>query len=139
MYWNKKKKDKDKKKHKYNAKEIIIDGIKFPSTREGRMYSMLKKFKVPFEMQVHFEVQPKFQDAEGKNIRSIYMLIDFVVPYKSSYLYIDVKGVVTPAATLKFKMLKYKLKQQGNRDKVFLPSTNKEVDDLVIKISNQLI
>jgi hypothetical protein len=139
MYWNKKKKNKDEKKHKYNAKEVIIDGIKFPSTREGRMYSMLKKFKVPFEMQVHFEVQPKFQDSQGNNIRSIYMLIDFVVPYKGIYLYIDVKGVVTPAATLKFKMLKYKLKQQGNRDKVFLPSTNKEVDDLVIKISNQLI
>lgn len=130
---------KKKKKHKYNAKKVIIDGIEFDSTREGRMYSMLKKFNIPFEMQVKFEVQPKFRCPDNNGIRSIYMLIDFVVPYSGAYLYIDVKGMITPDAAIKFKMLKYKLKKQGNRDRVFLPSTNKEVDDLVIKISNQLI
>jgi hypothetical protein len=135
MIWNKKK----SKKHKYNAKKIIIDGITFDSTREGRMYSMLKKFNIPFERQVKFELQPKFRCPDDNGIRSIYSVIDFRVPYKEGFLYIDPKGIITPDAAIKFKMLKYKLKQQGNRDRVFLPSTNKEVDDLVIKISNQLI
>ena len=133
MSWNK------KRKHKYNAKKVTIDGIEFDSKREGRMYSMLKKFNIKHQLQVKFEVQPKFRDAEDSGIRSIYLVVDFVVPYKGGYLYIDTKGIVTPDAAIKFKMLKYKFYQQGNRDRVFLPSTNKEVDDLAIKISNQLI
>ena len=133
MYWNK------KKKHKYNAKKVTIDGIEFDSKREGRMYSMLKKFGIKHQMQVKFEVQRKFRDADDNGIRSIYLVVDFVVPYKDGYLYIDTKGIVTPDAAIKFKMLKYKLYKQGNRDRVLLPSTDKEVDDLVMKISEQLI
>jgi len=128
-----------KKKHKYNAKKVVIDGIKFDSTREGRMYSMLKKFNIPFEMQYKYEVQPKFRCSDDKGIRSIYMLIDFRVPYNGYFLYIDPKGMITPEAKIKFKMLKYKLMLDGNKDKVFLPSTNSQVDSLVIKISNNLI
>lgn len=128
-----------KKKHKYNAKKIVIDGITFDSTREGRMYSMLKKFNIPFEMQVKYEVQPKFRCAEDNGVRSICMFLDFVVPYKGNKLIVDVKGVVTPEAKVKFKMLKYKLMLEGNKDRVLLPSTDKEVDSLVIKISNNLI
>jgi len=128
-----------KRKHKYNAKKVTIDGVLFDSKREGRMYSMLKKFNIPFETQVKVEVQPKFRCADDVGIRSIYMLVDFKVPYKGNFLYIDVKGIVTPDAAIKFKMLKYKLMLEGNTDKVILPSTDKGVDSLVIKISNNLI
>ena len=128
-----------KRKHKYNAKKITIDGVKFDSKREGRMYSLFKKFNIPMEMQSKVELQPKFRCAEDVGIRSIYMLVDFKVPYKGNFLYVDVKGMITPDAAIKFKMLKYKLMLGGNADKVFLPSTDKEVDSLVIKISNNLI
>ncbi len=126
MIWKKKKKEK---KNKYNAKKVTIDGIEFDSTREGRMYSMLTKFKIPFEMQVVFELQPKFKCPDDHGIRSIYMKIDFVVPYKGTYLYIDVKGVTTPVAAMKFKMLQYKLKQRGNRERVFLPNTKQQGEE----------
>ena len=63
MYWNK------KRKHKYNAKKVTIDGIEFDSKREGRMYSMLKKFNIDHQLQVKFEVQPKFRDAEDSGRR----------------------------------------------------------------------
>ena len=131
MSWN--------RKHKYNAKKVTIDGIKFDSKREGRMYSMLKKFNIPMEMQVKYEVQPKFRDAKDEGIRSINLIVDFKIPYNGYYLYIDTKGIITPDAAIKFKMLKYKLMLEGNKDRVILPSTDKEVDSLVIKISNNLI
>ena len=127
------------RRHKYNAKKVTIDGIQFDSKREGRMYSLLNMFKIPFEMQVHTEVQPKFRCPDNKGIMSIYLLVDFVVPYKGHFLFIDTKGIITPDAAIKFKMLKYKLMLEGNNDKVILPSTDKEVDDLAIKIKNKLI
>ena len=103
------------------------------------MYSMLKKFNIPLEMQFRVILQEKFKCSEGKTIQPISSYVDFKVPYQGINLYIDTKGVITKDAALKFKMLKHKIMLEGNKDRVFLPSTDKEVDSLVIKISNNLI
>jgi hypothetical protein len=128
-----------KKKNKYNAKKVLFNGVLFDSKRELRMYQMFKKHNIPFEMQYKVVLSPSFKDAANTTVKQIYMKVDFVVPYNDIKLYIDTKGVVTPDANNKFKLLKYKIYQEGNKDLVFLPNTNKKVDDLVIKISNNLI
>lgn len=55
---------KTKKKNKYNAKKVVIDGIKFDSNKEGEYYKDLKMAKksgelIAFYMQVLFRLPGK--------------------------------------------------------------------------------
>lgn len=71
------------KKNKYGNKKIVIDGIKFDSKKEGKKYLQLKIMKrggqiKNFELQVKFELQPKFE-KDGYKYRAIVYRADFVV------------------------------------------------------------
>lgn len=98
---------------KYHNKKVEIDGIVFDSKKEGNYYCELKILKMAgkvkdFELQVPFELQPKFK-YEGKTIRAIKYVADFVVTYPDGLkVVVDTKGFRTKDYLLKRKMLLYK-------------------------------
>ncbi len=100
------------RKGKYNNRKVTIDGITFDSAKEGDYYCQLKMLRMAgqikdFERQVPYELQPKFKH-EGKTIRAIKYIADFVVIYPDgSEEVIDVKGEPTDVYLLKRKMLLY--------------------------------
>lgn len=99
--------------NKYCAKKTRIDGITFDSKKEADYYCELKMRRMlgevkDFDLQVPFELQEKFR-YNGKAIRAIVYVADFVVTYKDGTKeVIDVKGYRTEGYLLKKKMLLYK-------------------------------
>ena len=99
-------------KNKYRNNPIVIDGIRFDSTKEGHRWcelQTLQKAGVISELQrqVKFELQPAFYH-NGKKIRPIQYIADFVYNDESKQQIVeDVKGVKTQEYKLKKKMMQY--------------------------------
>jgi len=109
---------KRKKKHKYNAKKIIIDGIKFDSIKEGRRYEDLKLMVRSgdisnLELQPVILLQPGFI-CHGKRIRKITYKADFKYIENGKIIIEDVKGCKTAVYRLKWKMAQYQYRDKEN-------------------------
>lgn len=90
-------------KSKYGAKPVIIDGIRFASTKEGNRYSELRLLERAGVI-TQLDIQPKFPlSIDGKHICNY--LGDFVYFENNARVVEDVKGVKTPVYRLKRKML----------------------------------
>ena len=95
--------------NKFNAKTIIIDGIKFQSIKEGNYYKQLllqKKAKNESDRVVHIELQPRFDIiVNGKKIG--FYKADFKTTYADNRIEIvDVKGLKKGSAYQLFKIKK---------------------------------
>ena len=93
--------------NKYNAKPIVIDGIRFDSTGEGRRYSELKLL-LKAGIISKLELQPVYllQEAfthKGKKHR--------VINYKADFRYIE-NGEIITEDFKGFKTNTYKLKKK---------------------------
>lgn len=89
---------KIKPKNKYRAKQVIIDGIKFPSIKEGTRYSQLKLMeKAGIVTELRLQVNYKLSVC---NYRA-----DFVYKRDGLEIVEDTKGVKTPIYKLKKKMM----------------------------------
>lgn len=100
------------KENKYHNKKCIIDGICFDSKKEGYRYLYLKELENKgiiscLDRQVSYELQPSFK-FEGKIIRSIRYVADFVYIKNDKWVVEDVKGVQTDIYKLKKKIMLYK-------------------------------
>ena len=96
------------KKHKYNAKAIVIDGIKFSSKKEGQRYSQLKLqehcgFIKDLKLQPVFVLQEGFEH-DGKKERPIKYVADFAYEKNGRTIVEDAKGMRLPAYKIKRKM-----------------------------------
>lgn len=90
-------------KHKYRAKPVTIDGIRFASQAEGKRYLELKVLEAAGEI-THLELQPKYTIViNGVKICSY--LADFRYRTKEGAVTEDVKGAITPVYRLKKKMV----------------------------------
>ncbi len=101
------------RKHKYKAKAVEADGLKFPSKAERSYYFKLKEMKKrglikDFECRPKppYVLQEKFKHPISGNIQAITYTPDFLIRmHDSSQDYIvDVKGQSTEAARLRRKM-----------------------------------
>ena len=98
---------------KYRAKKEVVDGITFASRKEAKRYRELKLLLAAGEihnlrMQVPYELIPH-QKIDGKVVElACKYYADFVYEYKGSLVVEDVKGVKTPAYTIKRKLMLYK-------------------------------
>jgi hypothetical protein len=70
----------------------------------------------------------------GKAIRPITMIVDFVLRINGCEYYVDTKGFATETSKLKYKMLKFQLKDESNTDVVWLHS-QKEIKEFVNKVN----
>ena len=98
-------------KNKYRNNPIIIDGIRFDSTKEGHRWCELQTLQKAgvisdLQRQVKFELQPAFY-FQGKKIRPIQYIADFVYNEGKEQIVEDVKGVKTQEYKLKKKMMQY--------------------------------
>lgn len=94
------------KPNKINARKFAVNGIEYDSIREAKFAQALIKAGIPFEHQVEFILQPSFK-IEGESIQDIAIIVDFVV---DGQFIVDVKGYIMPVFSIKWKMLKYNLK-----------------------------
>jgi hypothetical protein len=94
-------------KTKYNSKKVVIDNINFSSKLEARFYVFLKDLVENLELQIPFELQPKYKLGK-KTIRPISYVADFKFRFKGLTYVIDSKGMETPVYKIKYKMLMYK-------------------------------
>lgn len=88
------------KQHKYNAKAVIVDGIRFSSKKEAKYYNGLKLAKQSGELS-YFLRQVPFDLPSGIKYR-----VDFVEFWKNGEIrYVDVKGFKTKEYILKKKLV----------------------------------
>lgn len=95
-------------------------GIVFDSKWEMEVFKLLKQFAPNnyfVHRQVAFVLQPKFKSADGKAVREISYIADFVlceseqppteIPLPTSCIVIDAKGHITDIFKIKNKMFMY--------------------------------
>jgi len=116
-------------KSKYGNRKKIINGVKFDSELEAYCYNMLNILKIDFEFQKTIVLIEKFR-FEGKTIRETTAIVDFVINNNGQTIYLDTKGFATEVSKIKYKMLKYQLKDIENNRVVWLHS-KKEVTDFI--------
>lgn len=95
-------------KSKYNAKKIIVDGIKFDSEAESDYYIYLKYQKkigkvTDFELQPVFILQEGFTKHGEKHLPIKYIADFRVIFPDGSTEIIDIKGMLTPEFKIKYK------------------------------------
>lgn len=118
-----------------NATKVVVDGVKFDSRLESWFYGRLKMFGIAFEHQKTYVLQPKFRFL-NENIRAIEIVVDFYLPGPN--VIIDTKGWQTADNKIKIKMLKYHLVNSDhycNPPQIFLPSSQKECDAILLKLN----
>jgi len=99
-------------RHKYRAKPVVIDGIKFASTKEGDRYLDLKMLRSADVIR-DIELQPEFLiEIEGVKIkyrsgRQVRYVADFrYFDIEKGYSVVeDVKGYRTPVYKLKLALM----------------------------------
>lgn len=97
----------------YNTARRTFDGIVYDSELEMKF---MRDYVTPklqsgeiikVERQIEYELQPSFR-REGKLIRAIKYVADFVVTYADGHeIVIDIKGMADPKALIKRKMFWY--------------------------------
>lgn len=112
--------------NKYHAKSVVIDGIKFPSGKEGARFLHLQELEKRGEIsnlrrQVRFELLPaaykdvvKHLKTKDKVVRRLFLnpvsyVADFVYEKDGQTVVEDTKGYKTPEYVIKKKMM-YALK-----------------------------
>lgn len=100
---------------KYHARKTEIDGIVFDSRKESERYAELKLLERAHRirslvLQPRFELQEGFTNAEGKKIRPITYIADFMYYDCDTGTYVveDVKGMKTDTYKIKKKLFEYK-------------------------------
>jgi hypothetical protein len=97
-----------KKTHKYRAKAMTIDGIRFDSKKEAKRYIELKMLEKAGKIK-ELKLQPVFLLQEGfhRNGKAIRQ-----ITYRADFEYIDEKGQKVVEDVKGFKTDVYKLKKK---------------------------
>lgn len=100
-------------KFKYQNQPVEIDGIRFPSKKEGKRYGELKLLEragliTDLRLQVPFELVPAQKGGLRKELPIAY-IADFVYMENGKQVIEDVKGVRTRDYIIKRKLLKFLL------------------------------
>jgi hypothetical protein len=109
------------KRSKYGNKKLEVDGVKFDSKLELFCHDLLTKMKFEFEFQKKIILIDGFR-YNKKAIRPITLTVDFVVKNNDIDYYIDIKGFATDVSKIKYKMLRYQLKDNPKTDVLWLHS-----------------
>lgn len=101
------------KQSKYHAQKTEVDGITFDSKKESRDWKNLCTMEASglisnLRRQVSFELQPKYTTKDGRKIRAISYVADFVYERNGTTYAQDSKGMKTDVYKLKRKMFEYK-------------------------------
>lgn len=129
---------------KYPRDVIHTKDDKFDSGLECYCYYRFKEEGINFDFQVKYIIQERIKlkkenyfTENGKTrrvIAAITLTPDFIA-YKDDIIYIiDTKGHQTPQNKLRFKMLRGKFARENKQYKILLPSSAKEVEEVIQKL-----
>jgi hypothetical protein len=97
--------------NKYGNRKVVVDGVKFDSTKEANRFCELKLMQrggviSRLQLQPVFVILDKGVDWEGKAIRGIKYKADFMYHDNEDRVMVveDVKGYKTDVYTMKKKM-----------------------------------
>ena len=101
------------KESKYHNKKVEVAGQTFDSKKESRDWLRLKSMEDSgliknLRCQVPFELQPKYTTKDGRKIKPINYVADFVYERDGCTYVQDSKGVRTDVYKMKRKMFEYK-------------------------------
>ena len=101
------------KESKYHNRKVEINGQTFDSKKESRDWFKLKSMEDSgliknLRCQVPFELQPKYTTRDGRKIRAITYVADFVYERDGTKYVQDSKGMRTDVYKMKRKMFEYK-------------------------------
>lgn len=102
--------------NKFHAKRFEYNGTVYDSKKEAKRASVLEqqeKYGIikNLQKQVKFELQPAYTNNQGKKIRAIQYIADFVYEQDNKIYVEDVKGsrkTLTDAYKIKRKLFEYK-------------------------------
>lgn len=102
--------------NKYHAQKTEVDGITFDSKKEAKRYALLKQLErfgmiSDLRRQVPFELQPGYTNNQGKKIRAITYVADFVYVENGKQIVEDTKGFKTKEYQIKRKLFEYRFPQ----------------------------
>lgn len=120
------------KRNKYGNKKVVTEGGSFDSKLEKYLHDRLTILKIDFQFQVKYNLVPKF-NFHGENIREMNSIVDFEIKHNGMVYIVDTKGFSNDVAPIKYKLLKYKLKDIPNVRILWLKD-KKEVDGFLINI-----
>jgi protein associated with RNAse G/E len=120
------------KRRKYGNKKLVVDGVKFDSKLEHYCYGYLNLSGVDFDFQKKIVLVEKFR-YEGKAVRAMTLIVDFVIYKDGKTIYLDTKGFATETSKLKYKLLRNSLKDDENTSVVWLKN-KKEVNEFINSI-----
>lgn len=101
------------KESKYHNQKVEVDGRTFDSKKESKDWKNLCTMEAcgmisNLRCQVPFELQPKYTTRDGRKIRPITYVADFVYERDGTKYVQDSKGMRTDVYKLKRKMFEYK-------------------------------
>lgn len=111
------------RKHKYNARRIEVEGIKFDSKKEGKRYEYLKDLEKQgiisdLKLQVPYELIPAVRTTETVQLKtkekSIIRTLQRPITYKCDFEYVRGGEIVTEDVKASPKMIPadFKLKEK---------------------------
>lgn len=116
-----------------NARETIIDGIKFRSSLEAYTYKLLLESGLEFQYEPHsFTLIPPFEYM-GEKIRGATYKPDFV----GTDWILEVKGFETDAFKIRWKLFKWILSQSDKQYRLFMPKSQIQVREAIEAIVNK--
>ena len=93
---------------KYNNSKTIVNGITFISKFEAWIYGcLLQLWAEIIELQPRYLLQDKYKTKDGRNIRKIEFVSDFVVSLFGKKYIIEAKGQETEAFKIKRKWFEF--------------------------------
>ena len=101
------------KESKYHNQKVEVGGKTFDSKKESKDWLRLKSMEdsgliKDLRCQVPFELQPKYTTRDGRKIRAITYVADFVYERDGAQYVQDSKGMRTDVYKMKRKMFEYK-------------------------------
>jgi hypothetical protein len=117
---------------KYGNTKIVVDGVKFDSKLEMYCYDVLTQMGFDFEFQKKIILIDSFK-YNKKAIRPITLIVDFVINHEGIEHYVDIKGFATDVSKIKYKMLRYQLKDNPKTDVIWL-YTKKSIYQFLINL-----
>lgn len=102
-----------KPEHKFHNQITINHGIQFDSKKEALRWDELQHLQrigviKNLQRQVPYELQPPYTTRDGRKIRKIEYIADFVYEQGGETIVEDAKGVQTDVFKIKRKMFEYK-------------------------------
>ena len=96
---------------KYRNKEIVVDGIKFQSIKEGRRFQSLRIMEkagiiTDLRRQVTFQLLPS-QKGDGRTERPVKYVADFTYQENGKTVVEDTKGMKTKDYIIKRKLMRF--------------------------------